>query len=50
MAEALALPESQLAEEPQPETLPEFLSMLHSGKGDMAARSDEILRAELGSR
>jgi|HubBroStandDraft_4_1064222.scaffolds.fasta_scaffold1650785_1 hypothetical protein len=24
--------------------------MLHSGKGDLAARSDEILRAEFGRR
>ena len=47
-AEALALLKSQLAEEP--EALPEFFGMLHSGKGDLAARSDEILRAEFGSR
>jgi hypothetical protein len=49
-AEALALLESQLAEEPEPAALPEFFGMLHSGKGDLAARSDEILRAEFGSR
>jgi hypothetical protein len=48
--EALALLESQLAEEPAPETLPEFFGMLRSGKGDLAAQSDEILRAELGDR
>ena len=47
-AEALALLKSQLAKEP--EALPEFFGMLHSGKGDLAARSDEILRAEFGSR
>jgi hypothetical protein len=49
-AEALVLLESQLAEEPQPATLPEFFGMLHSGKGDLAARSEEILRAEFGRR
>ncbi len=48
--EALALLESQLTEEREPEALPEFFGMLHSGKGDLAARSDEILRAELGHR
>jgi hypothetical protein len=48
-AEALALLESQLAEEPEPGALPEFFGMLHSGKGDLAARSDEILRSEFGS-
>jgi hypothetical protein len=48
--EALALLQSQLAEEHAPEALPEFFGMLHSGKGDLAARSDEILRAELGDR
>jgi len=49
-AEALALLESQLAEEPEPGALPEFFGLLHSGKGDLAARADEILRAEFGSR
>ena len=49
-AEALALLESQLADEPEPAGLPEFFGMLHSGKGDLAARSEEILRAEFGSR
>jgi hypothetical protein len=49
-AAALALLESQLADEPQPDALPEFFGMLHSGKGDLAARSDEILRAEFGRR
>lgn len=49
-AQALTLLESQLAEEPAPEALPEFFGMLHSGKGDLAARSDEILRSEFGKR
>ena len=49
-AEALALLESQLADEPEPAQLPEFFGMLHSGKGDLAARSEEILRAEFGRR
>jgi hypothetical protein len=47
-AEALALLESQLAQEADAADLPEFFGMLRSGKGDLAARSDEILRAELG--
>jgi hypothetical protein len=49
-AEALALLESQVAEQTEPAALPEFFGMLHSGKGDLAARSDEILRAEFGRR
>jgi hypothetical protein len=49
-AQALALLESQLGDEAHPVALPEFFGMLHSGKGDLAAQSDEILRAELGSR
>jgi hypothetical protein len=49
-AEALVLLENQLAEEPQPDALPEFFGMLHSGKGDLAARSEEILRADFGRR
>jgi hypothetical protein len=49
-AEALALLESQLGDEPRPAALPEFFGMLHSGKGDLAARSEEILRAEFGRR
>jgi hypothetical protein len=49
-AEALALLESQLADEPEVASLPEFFGMLHSGKGDLAARSEEILRAEFGRR
>jgi hypothetical protein len=49
-AEALALLESQLVDEAEPAVLPEFFGMLHSGKGDLAARSDEILRAEFGRR
>lgn len=49
-AEALALLESQLAGEREPGPLPEFFGMLHSGKGDLAARSGEILRAEPGRR
>jgi hypothetical protein len=48
--EALALLEGQLADAPGPFAMPEFFGMLHSGKGDLAARSDEILRAEFGSR
>jgi hypothetical protein len=28
--------------------LPEWVGMLHSGEGDLAERSAEILRAELG--
>jgi hypothetical protein len=49
-AEALALLESQLADESEPVSLPEFFGMLHSGKGDLAARSEEILHAEFGRR
>lgn len=49
-AAALALLESQLADEPQSDALPEFFGMLRSGKGDLAARSEEILRAEFGRR
>ena len=49
-AAALALLQSQLADEPQLDALPGFFSMLHSGKGDLAARSGEILRAEFGRR
>jgi hypothetical protein len=49
-AEALAFLESHLADEPGPASLPEFFGMLHSGKGDLAARSEEILRAEFGRR
>jgi hypothetical protein len=49
-AEALALLESKLANEPERAPLPEFFGMLHSGKGDLAARSEEILRAEFGHR
>jgi hypothetical protein len=39
-----------MAVEPEPGALPEFFGMLHSGKGDLAARSEEILRAEFGRR
>lgn len=49
-AEALALLESELVEESAPQALPDFFGMLHSGKGDLAARSDEILRDEFGQR
>jgi hypothetical protein len=49
-AEALALLESQVPDQAEPAALPEFFGMLHSGKGDLAARSDEILRAEFGRR
>jgi hypothetical protein len=48
--EAMALLESELAEEPEPEALPEFFGMLQSGKGDLAVRSDEILQAEFSDR
>ncbi|HXL16098.1 MAG TPA: hypothetical protein VN961_01110 [Streptosporangiaceae bacterium] len=47
---ALTLLESQLVDEPEPALVPEFFGMLHSGKGDLAARSEEILRAEFGRR
>jgi hypothetical protein len=30
--------------------LPDFVGTLSSGKGDLAARSDEILRREMGRR
>lgn len=49
-AKVLTLLEGQLADEPESAALPEFFGMLHSGKGDLAARSDEILRAEFGQR
>jgi hypothetical protein len=49
-AEALALLESQMGAQAEPGPPPEFFGMLHSGKGDLAARSDEILRAEFGRR
>ena len=49
-AEALALLEGQLAGQAEPAAPPEFFGMLHSGKGDLAARPDEILRAEFGRR
>jgi hypothetical protein len=45
-AAALALIQSQLAEKPESARLPDFFGMLHSGKGDLAARSSDILRAE----
>ena len=45
-AAALALIQSQLAEEPESTPLPDFFGMLHSGEGDLAARSSDILRAE----
>lgn len=47
-AEALAMLESQLAQEAEPVAPPGFFGMLRSGKGDLAARSEEILRAEFG--
>ena len=40
----------QLADQAEPAAPPEFFWMPHSGKGDLAARSDEILRAEFGRR
>jgi hypothetical protein len=49
-AEALALLESQMADDQENEPLPEFFGMLHSGKGDLAARSSDILRTEFGRR
>jgi hypothetical protein len=45
---ALALLQDQLADISGSAPLPEFFGMLHSGKGDLAARSSEILRAEFG--
>ena len=47
-AAALAHTQSQLAEEPESTPLPDFFGMLHSGKGDLAARSSDILRADFG--
>lgn len=47
-AEALALLESQLAQEAESAAMPEFFGMMRSGKGDLAARSGDILRAEFG--
>ena len=49
-AEALALLESQVGDQAEHAALPEFFGMLHSAKGDLAARSDEILRTEFGRR
>jgi hypothetical protein len=49
-AAALVLLESQLVDEAQADALPEFFGMLRSGKGDLAARSEEILRSEFGRR
>jgi hypothetical protein len=49
-AGALALLESQLTDDTEPAALPEFFGMLHSGNGDLAAWSEEILRAEFGRR
>jgi hypothetical protein len=49
-ATALALLESQLSDDQEDAPLPEFFGMLHSGKDDLAARSTEILRTELGHR
>jgi hypothetical protein len=45
---ALTLLQDQLADTPGSAPLPEFFGMLHSGKGDLADRSSEILRAEFG--
>lgn len=45
---ALTLLEDQLTDTPGSAPLPDFFGMLHSGKGDMAERSSEILRAEFG--
>jgi hypothetical protein len=49
-AEALALLAGQLAGQVEPAAVPEFSGVLHSGTGDLAARSDEILRTEFGRR
>jgi hypothetical protein len=55
-AEATAAPAPHVGDgadgdnQAEPAALPEFFGMLHSGKGDLAARSDEILRAEFGRR
>lgn len=45
---ALSLLQDQLADMPGSPPLPEFFGMLHSGKGDLADKSSEILRAEFG--
>ena len=45
---ALALLQDQLPDISSSDPLPEFFGMLHSGKGDLADRSQEILRAEFG--
>lgn len=45
---ALALLQDHLGEASGPARLPEFFGMLHSGKGDLADRSSEILQAEFG--
>lgn len=45
---ALAILQGQLTDVPGSAPLPEFFGMLHSGKGDLADRSSDILRAEFG--
>jgi hypothetical protein len=45
---ALALLHDQLPDVSDSAPPPEFFGMLHSGKGDLADRSAEILRAEFG--
>jgi hypothetical protein len=45
---ALVLLEDQIAGEPSTAPLPEFFGMLHSGQGDLAERSSDILQAEFG--
>jgi hypothetical protein len=45
---ALALLQGQLADIPGSAPLPEFFGTLHSGKGDLADRSSDILQAEFG--
>lgn len=45
---ALVLLQDRVAGEPSSAPLPEFFGMLHSGQGDLAERSSDILRAEFG--
>jgi hypothetical protein len=47
-AALLAFARAQLGEDEPAEEFPAFFGMLHSGKGDLGARSSEILRAEFG--
>jgi hypothetical protein len=50
-AEALTLLRarySKSANAPEDRSLPEWVGMHHSGRGDLAERHEEILRSELG--